>query len=444
MGDSICRVNPRFRRTGIFIKKTLTFGTKQGTIGHKVVTRASRLVLLFHSYTHKESLMIAHRKKVLTWGGGGNLGKSGFTLVELLVVIAIIGMLIALLLPAVQAAREAARRMQCSNHIRQLALTVHNFHDMHDRFPCFYWDPLADGKPLIQPSFLVFLLPYFEQSAVYDGMPAGEAPYSSSKQRIASLLCPSDPNVSMRGQNDPTWTCYRGCLADLVVAVWHKSPRSWLSFGKDNDTNKRSDMRGMQSITDGTSNSIMLIEGLVHDCSEGDSATTASPTGGNYRTRIATGVATYYNQVPNNCLALKGPNNQFLNATQNTLNGRDASGHGHNLGTRAWHNFHHTTGIHTLLPPNSPSCHDNWSHALISASSGHPGGVNIALHDCATRFVPETVNVNTQNLGKSVRNSGLYDGWDGPSNVIDNDGNEFSYGVWAELGAINSGKSVSL
>ena len=366
--------------------------------------------------------------------------KNAFTLVELLVVIAIIGMLIALLLPAVQAAREAARRMSCSNNIRQLALAVHNFHDTHDRYPCFYWDPLSDARNLQQSSFLVFLLPYFEQSAVYDNMPSGMAPYRSSKQRIASLLCPSDSNVSVRGVDDPTWTSYRGCLADMVVAVWHVSPRSWLSFGKDNDTNNRSDMRGMASVTDGTSNSIMLIEGLVHDCSEGHHLDSiSSPTGGNYCTRIAHDVTVYYNVAPNTCFALKGPNKEFLNPLLPTLNGKDDSGHGHNLGTRAWNHFHHTTGIHTLLPPNSPSCHKEWSYALISASSAHPGGVNVVLHDCATRFVPETIN--TQNFDKAAYNNGS---WDGPSYVTDNNGNGFSYGVWAELGAINSGQSVSL
>jgi len=101
------------------------------------------------------------RKKLLNWGGGGNLEKSGFTLVELLVVIAIIGMLIALLLPAVQAAREAARRMQCTNHLKQMGLAVHNFNSTHNALP-----PGGLGN-YARLTFWFLILPYIEQQSVY-------------------------------------------------------------------------------------------------------------------------------------------------------------------------------------------------------------------------------------------------------------------------------------
>jgi prepilin-type N-terminal cleavage/methylation domain-containing protein/prepilin-type processing-associated H-X9-DG protein len=124
--------------------------------------------------------------------------RRGFTLIELLVVIAIIGVLIALLLPAVQSAREAARRMQCTNNLKQLGLAVHQYHDIHGVIP-----PCSQG-PVYQFSVLARIFPYLEQNALFQslnfdlGLRAnGNAPIrpentTATQAVVAVFLCPSD------------------------------------------------------------------------------------------------------------------------------------------------------------------------------------------------------------------------------------------------------------
>jgi len=149
----------------------------------------------------------------------------GFTLVELLVVIAIIGVLVALLLPAVQAAREAARRTQCSNNLKQIGLAVHNFHDARNGLP-----PLVAGER--RASFWVYILPYLEQQNIYDLLNGGNAGGNTSlgadmgtnwsnlnaqeKQGLSSVgayLCPSIRSGTQMVENDKA-----GPLGDYAVA----------------------------------------------------------------------------------------------------------------------------------------------------------------------------------------------------------------------------------
>ncbi len=105
----------------------------------------------------------------------------GFTLVELLVVIAIIGILVGLLLPAVQQAREAARRMQCSNNLKQLGLANLNYESTHKKFPIGFLDVRQTGNPLKDGgwSWATALLPYIEQSAIYNRFDLNFHPYGT-------------------------------------------------------------------------------------------------------------------------------------------------------------------------------------------------------------------------------------------------------------------------
>jgi prepilin-type N-terminal cleavage/methylation domain-containing protein/prepilin-type processing-associated H-X9-DG protein len=128
--------------------------------------------------------------------------RKGFTLVELLVVIAIIGILVALLLPAVQAAREAARRMQCSNNIKQLGLALHNYHDTHKSFPMAYFVHIVPGRGYnIQP-WGIMILPFMEQQPLYDSYntnvapvdqagPIGQANIQVIRTKLSVFICPS-------------------------------------------------------------------------------------------------------------------------------------------------------------------------------------------------------------------------------------------------------------
>ncbi|HWB10446.1 MAG TPA: DUF1559 domain-containing protein [Pirellulales bacterium] len=132
--------------------------------------------------------------------------RRGFTLVELLVVIAIIGILVALLLPAVQAARESARRTQCSNNLKQMGIAFHNYLDVMRHLPPGYLaaGPYVDGQTDTTPGWgwAAFLLPNMEQNAVYQSanfnLPIEQPANAPAVQiRVAPYLCPSDtaPNV---------------------------------------------------------------------------------------------------------------------------------------------------------------------------------------------------------------------------------------------------------
>src|SRR5262245_12305688 len=134
--------------------------------------------------------------------------RRGYTLSELLVAIAIIGLLIGLLLPAVQKVREAANRIKCANNLKQLALACHNFENAHGYFPpnnLYTWDATGPNW-----SWLAHTLPYIEQENLYrqakvEGAPPNNLNQSAAEiaMEVRNLLCPSDPLAEQGARLDP-------------------------------------------------------------------------------------------------------------------------------------------------------------------------------------------------------------------------------------------------
>jgi prepilin-type N-terminal cleavage/methylation domain-containing protein/prepilin-type processing-associated H-X9-DG protein len=214
----------------------------------------------------------------------------GFTLVELLVVIAIIGVLVALLLPAVQSAREAARRMQCTNNLKQLGIALHNFHDTNQRFPAAFEElqtsPNITGNSPWGCSWTARILPYIEQQAVYqiyrfdrdwqDTTTNAVAQTGPICTKIKTFMCPSAPAQntrpvnSGRGNTDYAATTEREypnpfLNAAAASAVSQSDPNFIGVLGHDkllsiNPLAMSPANHRMASITDGTSNTFMVAE----------------------------------------------------------------------------------------------------------------------------------------------------------------------------------------
>ena len=206
-----------------------------------------------------------------------------FTLVELLVVITIIGILISLLLPAVQSAREAARKLQCANNLKQLSLAAHNYHTSFTSFPpAISVSPVDEaGNPYVsidgsvfRENWVIWILPALEQQALYDAfdhtLPISHANNSGPRgQSLAMMLCPSDG-----GRNAPKCELYGGnwargnYAANMgVSAAYEQGPSAAAAGVADGwaDPLRRGVMGKnlactIAEIRDGTTNTIMLAE----------------------------------------------------------------------------------------------------------------------------------------------------------------------------------------
>ena len=379
------------------------------------------------------------KRLIVKMGGGGNLA---FTLVELLVVIAIIGILIALLLPAVQAAREAARRMQCTNNLKQLGLAFHTYHDANRSFPAQKCGP-SDRISWGMTSFYIPLLPYFEQGALFSSITAKMPPASAEgwsgdasecwpsavadtseeyRTIITTLICPSDGaggGLSPRGQ---AGTSYVGSIGDApwpAAYEWWTNTRGFFGGGKgfkDSDTVPPcSVFRTMAGMVDGTSNTVIMSE-----------AVRGTQPGGKM---IKGNIAVVQGNVPATCAAVErvaGSSSQFA---------VDAAADTRGI---AWCDGRiHSTGFQTILPPNSPTCSEgsaNPGHTggFFAATSNHTGGVNVTMGDGSVQFVSSTINCSTP--GTAGLNQSMWNDPTGPSPC----------GVWGALGSVNGGESASI
>ncbi|SFH83237.1 DUF1559 domain-containing protein [Planctomicrobium piriforme] len=218
--------------------------------------------------------------------------RRGFTLIELLVVIAIIAILIALLLPAVQQAREAARRSQCKNNLKQLGLAMHNYHDVFNRFPPGYVDGTTGSTTSTygQWAWSAMLLPYLDQAPVYNLLRVGTngvdtcmldtaagGKLAALQNPLAAMMCPSDNVPPTNTAYDTTNNINRtfngspgtAVASSSYVAVsnnWSLTPNKNGAYSAvDGGTGPtgafyRNSNTTMRDLTDGSSNTIFIGE----------------------------------------------------------------------------------------------------------------------------------------------------------------------------------------
>jgi prepilin-type N-terminal cleavage/methylation domain-containing protein/prepilin-type processing-associated H-X9-DG protein len=349
-----------------------------------------------------------------------NFGLTGFTLVELLVVIAIIGVLIAILLPAVQAAREAARRMQCSNNLKQVALALHNHQDAKKEFPKLRSQRNKSGNS--EWNAITHLLPYMELQMRYDDIMAESGDWYPHQGRppilgnIKTFNCPSDPNAVTR---DGTIT-----KTNIVVSVGdaiNNNISMTTGIGSRSAfVNTRA--KDISAIADGSSNTIAFSETRAGIGTNNDLR--------NIGAAAMNGISGL-DTNPRKCLDYIDPNNRnyYASAYSYAHASTSATTYDSKRGVRAYRGTISESGFCTVLPPNTSNCSSGnyaaWG--VYTAASGHTGGVNAAFFDGNVRFISNTINC-------------ISDGITTPRQVTSG---RSQFGIWGAYGSINGKESVT-
>ncbi|MFH5805876.1 DUF1559 domain-containing protein [Alienimonas sp. DA493] len=350
--------------------------------------------------------------------------RSGFTLIELLVVIAIIAILVSLLLPAVQQAREAARRSQCQNNLKQLGLAMHNYHSTYKAFPMGVGGGIGGSGG--RNSFLVGLTPFLDQTALwnqmskplqytyngtdYDVEPFGRRPWNEDyppwRTQIATLICPSD-GAKVTNEADTNYALNWGDNASGASDPDRPEARG---MGIRNDSLSFTDCR------DGTTTTLLIGEIGRYD---GTKSLIAQWCKDAPLTHSATG----YGDVQTNCIdyAVDPTNPQFYKDSLPLGSGDQQRG------TRWADGGMVFTQFLTIVPPNGPSCRasgqgTDWENGIMTAGSYHSGGIQAVLVDGSVAFISETID--TGNLAASNVTSG-----------------RSPYGVWGAIGTSVGGET---
>jgi prepilin-type N-terminal cleavage/methylation domain-containing protein/prepilin-type processing-associated H-X9-DG protein len=347
--------------------------------------------------------------------------RRGFTLIELLVVIAIIAVLIALLLPAVQSAREAARRIQCTNNLKQLALAAHNYIDTNQVFPlqCMFsadpWSPIwyssgwSYGWPLqLLPfmeqgnvfntfnfSFTVYDFPYQGSSSVLSGTQGnGSGNLTAAYTQLSVLLCPSE---SVPGRPQPPFAALN-YVANYggpgILSMWSGTVVS------TNWGDPRLGPISIAAVTDGLSNTSIFSERLMG--LQGSPTVTAASAnarrGAFLNSVLNNGNLSFCNsgnvsQVMKMINGCKLPGSTVAEASDR-FGYSFVMGYPEHVGISSFNHFG---------PPNSLSCGNDGNNvgdwdsgtAIFPPTSNHPGGVNVAFSDGTVRFIKDTINLPT-------------------------------------------------